>query len=72
MGEEEDQSGGCCSSEIFLRLTRNTVHQMRSFSSIFAKGEELVKQMADKATVLADKMKEEEWVQKVSQSVNEV
>jgi hypothetical protein len=45
---------------------------MRSFSSIFAKGEELVKQMADKATVLADKMKEEEWVQKVSQSVNEV
>lgn len=45
---------------------------MKSFSSIFAKGEELMKQVSDKATLLADKMKEEEWVQKMSQSVNDV
>ncbi len=45
---------------------------MNSFSSMFGKGEELIRQMTEKANELAVMMKEEEWVQKVSQSVNDV
>jgi hypothetical protein len=39
---------------------------------MFGKGEELIRQMTEKANELAVMMKEEEWVQKVSQSVNDV
>jgi len=45
---------------------------MKSFSSFIAQGEALAKQMAAKATELAEKAKEEEWVNKLKSSVNEV
>ena len=45
---------------------------MKSFSAFLAKGEELAKQVASQATALAEKAKQEEWVNKVTTSVNEV
>jgi hypothetical protein len=45
---------------------------MMSFSSFIAKSEALAKQVASQATALAEKAKEEEWVNKLKNSMNEV
>lgn len=45
---------------------------MNSFSAFVAKGEALAKQVATQAAALAEKAKKEEWVNKVTTSVNEV
>ena len=45
---------------------------MKSFSAFLAKGEELAKQVANQAQELAEKAKNEEWVNKVASSVNDV
>ena len=45
---------------------------MKSFTSFLAQSEALAKQMATKATELAEKANEEEWVNKLKSSVNEV
>ena len=43
-----------------------------SFSAFLAKGEELAKQVASQAQVLAEKAKQEEWVSTATAFVNEV
>jgi hypothetical protein len=45
---------------------------MKSFTAFLAKGEALAKQVAEQAASVAEKAKSEEWVSKVSNSVNEV
>jgi hypothetical protein len=45
---------------------------MKSFSAFLAKGEEIAKQVANQAQIIAEKAKKEEWVSSATAFVNEV